>query len=178
MLGLVHRQAAITLPPGHNYPGISQLVKTLESLLFHKIQSRPSYRAKCRAEHFFFFGNRAILLNDVESAKRGQQSSTLCKMATTAATTTAETAETTICQICSDNSATSLEKIDAYIQERVVAAIDAEMKLRSLGNKRPAPPDQIIRFQDALGRKFSFPFALVKKWGVSSLLSRRTRPWM
>jgi hypothetical protein len=93
-------------------------------------------------------------------------------MATAAATTTTETA---ICRICSDNSATSLEKIDAYIQERVVAAIDAQMKLR---NRKPAPPDQIIRFQDALGRKFNFPFAIAKKWGVSFLLSRLTRPWM
>lgn len=92
-------------------------------------------------------------------------------MATTA--TPAAPVETPICQVCSDNSAASLEKIDAYIQDRVAAAIDAEMKLR---NRKPAaPPDQILRFTDALGRKFSFPFAIAGKWAVSFLLSRLIR---
>jgi hypothetical protein len=36
-------------------------------------------------------------------------------------------------------------------------------------NMRDGEPLEIIRFKDAVGRKFSFPFEMVREWSVSRL---------
>ncbi|KAK1836884.1 hypothetical protein QBC39DRAFT_60279 [Podospora conica] len=94
---------------------------------------------------------------------------------TTTPTTPVETTEpaptTTLCRACSDSSGRNLENIDAYIQERVAAAINAEMALKKKeSEKKPAP--QVLQFKDAVGRRFSFPFYMANRWagGMEDLI--------
>jgi hypothetical protein len=50
------------------------------------------------------------------------------------------------------------------LQDAMIKAMEAMKEREEAGKKKEKPP---LRFKDAVGRKFSFPFNLVQTWVVS-----------
>lgn len=74
------------------------------------------------------------------------------------------------------------KKTEADIKTKVEAELKAEMAAKAeadakaLAAQAPPPPEKKapIKFKDAVGRKFSFPFHLCQTWAVSALCSNQT----
>jgi hypothetical protein len=51
--------------------------------------------------------------------------------------------------------------------------MEAELRQMKADLEKSAKPQEVIKFKDCVGRKFSFPFHQSKTWAVSSSFSIR-----